>query len=97
MKQISKKIVMFLLMLTLLISVMGYSYGLFDVYAETYEDEGEECQYGNNLKHIEKLVYSFIDTNKNFSESKWKNHSIGGEKALFDSTGWSCERWNRLY
>lgn len=85
MKQILKKMVTFLLVLTLVNSIMGRSYGLIEVYAETHEDEGKESQYGNPLKEIENVVYSFIDTNKNFSESKWENCAIGSERVLFDS------------
>lgn len=85
MKQILKKTLTFLLVLALVNSIVDDSYGVFEVYAEIHEEEGEDCQYSSYLKDIEKSVYAFMGTNKNFSESKWENCIISSEKALFDS------------
>ncbi|MCI8956118.1 MAG: hypothetical protein HFG29_03890 [Eubacterium sp.] len=85
MKQIFKKTITLLLVLALSNSIMGNSYYLIEVYAETYEDEGKKCHNGTSLKEIENIAHSFINTSKKFSKSKWENCTIDSERVLFDS------------
>lgn len=83
MKQIFKKTIIFLLILALLNSNMENPYGIIEVYAETFEDEGKSCKSENRLNQIENIVNSF--TNNNFSKSNGENYAIDSERALFDS------------